>query len=249
MAHKGPTIASILEELATQFSGIVEAQDVYDQVLQHRPSQAKNPYASIRDQLRFGAPRIGWVWLGKGQLMPLQTALRGLQFRLIPSDTEITYGALFTMHLRPFVPYGTTDVQFVDAQGSPVPHQLISLSSDSDAVFLSSAPALQIQAWFDQNTFTVGDSILVRIQKTEPITLQLEREPAEALRSTDIIQQDQELIDELVERVSRGTRTALFCEDSVLAIYAQASWRTRYPGLPWRQLVQQDPRLQILDDG
>ena len=248
MAHKGPTIASILEELATQFSGIVAAQEVYDQVLQHRPSQAKNPYASIRDQLRFGAPRIGWVWLGKGQLMPLQTALQGLQFRLIPSDVEITQGALSTILLRPFVPYGTTDVQFVDTQGQPIPHQQISLRSDTDAVFLSSTSALQIRTWFTQQSFIAGDSILVRILKTDPLTLQLEQEPAKALRSADIIKQDQELVEALVERVTRGNRTALFCEDSVLAIYAQASWRTQYPGLPWRQLVQQDPRLQILDD-
>lgn len=248
MAHKEPTIASILEELATQFSGIVAAQDVYEKVLQHRPSQAKNPYASIRDQLRFGAPRIGWVWLGKDQLMPLQTALQGLRFRLIPYDVEIAHGALSTLHLRPFVPYGTTDVQFVDVHGQPIPHQQTTLESHTNAVMHSSAPALQMRTWFSQKPFIAGDSILISIFNTDPLTLQLEQEPAEDLRSADIIKQDQELIEALVERVARGNRTALFCEDSVLTIYAQAPWRTQYPGLPWRQLVQREPRLQMLDD-
>ncbi|NOK59283.1 MAG: hypothetical protein GFH27_549283n258 [Chloroflexi bacterium AL-W] len=247
MSHKGPTIASILEELATQFSGIVAAQAVYDKVLQHRPSQAKDPYASIRDQLRFGAPRIGWVWLGEGQLMPLQTALQGLQFRLIPSEAEVAAGALSTMHLRPFVPYGSTDVQFVHTNGQRIPQRDISLQFDTDTTFLSPTPARHIHTWFTREAFVPGDSILVRIQKTEPLTLRLEREPAAALRSADIAEQDQELVESLVKRVTRGNRTALFCEDSVLAIYARASWRTQYPGRPWRQLVEEDPRLQLLD--
>ncbi len=55
MAQSEPTISSILLELAEEYNGIVSEREVFERVLERRPSQAKDPYASIRNKLRYDA--------------------------------------------------------------------------------------------------------------------------------------------------------------------------------------------------
>ena len=88
MEQSEPTISSILLELAAEYSGIVSEREVFERVLARRPSQAKDPYASIRNKLRYDAIETGWVRLGGGELIPRQVALQGLRFRVIPSEEE-----------------------------------------------------------------------------------------------------------------------------------------------------------------
>src|SRR4051794_31246773 len=88
MEQSEPTISSILLELADEYSGIVPEREVFERVLMRRPSQAKDPYASIRNKLRYDAVETGWVRLGGGELIPRKAALQGLRFRVIPSEEE-----------------------------------------------------------------------------------------------------------------------------------------------------------------
>ena len=55
MEQSEPTISSILLELAAEYNGIVSEREVFERVLARRPSQAKDPYASIRNKLRYDA--------------------------------------------------------------------------------------------------------------------------------------------------------------------------------------------------
>jgi hypothetical protein len=70
MEQSEPTISSILLELADEYSGIVSEREVFERVLARRPSHAKDPYASIRNKLRYDAIETGWVRLGGGELIP-----------------------------------------------------------------------------------------------------------------------------------------------------------------------------------
>jgi len=79
MEQSEPTISSILLELADEYSGIVSEREVFERVLARRPSHAKDPYASIRNKLRYDAIETGWVRLGGGELIPRQAALQGLR--------------------------------------------------------------------------------------------------------------------------------------------------------------------------
>src|SRR5215213_6802561 len=88
MEQSEPTISSILLELAAEYNGIVSEREVFERVLERRPSQAKDPYASIRNKLRYDAIETGWVRLGGGELVPRHAALQGLRFRVIPSAEE-----------------------------------------------------------------------------------------------------------------------------------------------------------------
>jgi hypothetical protein len=59
MEQSEPTISSILLELADEYSEIVSEREVFERVLARRPSQAKDPYASIRNKLRYDAIETG----------------------------------------------------------------------------------------------------------------------------------------------------------------------------------------------
>jgi hypothetical protein len=70
MAQNTPTIASILQTLSMYYNGPVSEREVMDRVLEQRPSRAKDPYAAIREKLRWYGPMLGWVRLGGGTLLP-----------------------------------------------------------------------------------------------------------------------------------------------------------------------------------
>jgi hypothetical protein len=247
VSRNEPTISSILRELADQFTTIVSERDVYNRVLERRPSRAKDPYASIREQLRFGAPRLGWVWLGGGQLVPLRVAQQGMRFRIIPSEDEFAGDLITKYTLRPFVPYGDADIRLEDAQGHALPIRAAAMQVTSGIFGPLSLPAVDLGAWFRTTKFEPGDSILCTIVQAEPLSLRIEREPAAQFRAAEVVPAEQELLDALVERIGRGGRNSIVCEDSVLPIYARAAWRTSYPGRPWQRLVEADKRLRLVD--
>lgn len=249
MVQKEPTIGDVLQELSSQYEGIVADRVVYDRVLERRPSRAKDPYASIRNQLRFNAPRVGWVWLGDNELMPLHAVLRGLRFRLIPTDEERAGQAMLRSSLRPFVPYGQGDIRIEDAHGHALPVAERGLTYTDGPFGAFTLAAVQPGDWFQQTSFRAGDSILVTITDVAPLTLRFEHEPASHFSADDVIAQERALLDELAARVQRAGRDMVSAEDGVLVIYARAPWRTEYPGRPWQHLVAADRRLRLLDEG
>lgn len=247
MALHEPTIASILQQLAAHYHGVVAEREVFDRVLERRPSNAKDPYASIREKLRFGAPRVGWVRLGGGELIPLRVALLGLRFRVIPSDDEFAGDMIERDRLEPFVSRNETNLRLEDVGGRLLPARAATLPIGEGIFGPVAVPALSLGDWFQRVDFQPGDSVIVTIRLFEPLTLRLEHEPATLFRAEAVARQERELVDELVQHVARGRNNMLFAEDSVLPIYARAPWRTGYPGRPWQQLVAADRRLRLVD--
>lgn len=248
MAHDEPTIAHILQELSAQYEGIVAEQEVFERVLERKPSRAKDPYAGIREKLRYDAPRVGWVRLGGGQLIPLRVALEGLRFRIIPSADEFAGDMIARSKFAPFVPYNTADLYLEDATGRRLASRDTSLPIGKGILGMNYSAALALGDWFERVQFEPGDSIIITIRSAEPLTLRLEREPALAFRERDVLDQERELLDAIAGQVARGRSDMLFPQDGVLPVYARAPWRTGYPGRPWQQLVAADPRLQLVDD-
>ncbi|GAB4189348.1 MAG: hypothetical protein OHK0022_01580 [Roseiflexaceae bacterium] len=251
MSPKEPTIATILLELSEQYDGAVPEREVFDRVLARRPSTAKDPYARIREQLRFHSAHVGWVGLGNGQVMPLRVALLGLRFRITPTADEIDRALLLRDTLRPFVDFQLkiAELHIEDAQGQPLSIRDTSLQA-SDVLFGTIMNhAIDLGIWYQRVGFTPGDSILVTITGYQPLALHLEYEPADRFDQAAVAEQDRELLEGIVARVARNSRSSFMPEDVVLPIFARAAWRTGYPGTAWQRLVQQERRLRLLEGG
>ena len=191
MEQSEPTISSILLELADEYSGIVSEREVFERVLARRPSQAKDPYASIRNKLRYDAIETGWVRLGGGELIPRQVALQGLRFRVIPSEEEFAGDMLSRVWLIPFASLRQPVPQLEDADGRPIQTSSAHLPGSEGSFSFFSTEAQTLGDWFRRTGFEPGDSMLVTITRTEPLTLRLEREPAAAFRADEVAAQEQ----------------------------------------------------------
>lgn len=248
MSTHEPTIANILRRLATEHDGPVAERRVLEQVLERRPSNAKNPFATIRERLRWDGLTLGWLRLNRHELVPLRVALQGLRFRCVPRATDVERGLLPLAHLQPFVGLRGVMVQLSDADGASIAY----LDLDADSIFQLpdnfNARSCDLSDWYARTGFVAGDSILVTTLVAEPLTLQLVREPAAEFKRSAVAAQDAELLTAIVERVRRSQLTLIPSDEVVLPIFAAAAWRAAYPGTPWQQLVTQDGRLQLIDD-
>src|SRR5262245_58687215 len=248
MARDERTIADILQELSAQYDGVVAEREVMDRVLERRPSRAKDPYAGIREKLRYEGPRLGWVRLGGGELIPLHVALEGLRFRIIPSDDEFAGDAIAWSKFVPFVSSDQPGLRVEDAAGHAITTRGASLPIGEGIFGPSYSPALGLGDWFKRSDFAPGDSLIVTIRATKPMTLRLEREPAAAFQEQRVVDQERDLVEAIAEHMSRSRSNMIFSHEVVLPAYARAAWRTSFPGRPWQQLVAADPRMRLADE-
>ncbi|PDW04862.1 hypothetical protein [Candidatus Viridilinea mediisalina] len=244
MTHHEPTIAAILRQLAGEYHGPVEERRVLERVLEQRPSNAKNPFATIRERLRWDGLALGWLRLGRGQLMPLHIALHGLRFRCLPRDEDLGNGMLPLAHLLPFC--GTRGMNFTlqDAWGRPL--EFISLKPDEP--HMNGMPAFAMNQWYSKVGFRSGDSIIVTVTRSDPLVLTMTRERREDFSASAVAKQDAELLEAILQRTQRTQSTLAPCDEIVLPIFATAPWRSAYPGTPWQHLVLRDERLTLVDD-
>ncbi len=248
MPPNEPTIADILQALATQFDGPVKERQVLDRVLEQRPSTAKNPYATIRERLRWDGPALGWLRLDRGELVPVRVVLQSLRFRYIPLLWEIEAGLLPLVRLQPFVGLRSATPLLQDATGTGVFAACRHIDTRYPRLTTGLTASFDLSAWYIQTGFEPGDSIVFTITATEPLTLQVVRERREDFRPADVAAQDAALLEGIAERVQRSRLPLTPCDEVILPIFARASWRTGYPGYPWQYLVVRDERLQLVND-
>ncbi|MGQ9549548.1 MAG: hypothetical protein ACUVSY_12150 [Roseiflexus sp.] len=248
MAQREPTIASILMELAEEYDDVVAEHEIYERVLHRRPSRARDPFASIRERLRFEANEVGWVRLGEGKLLPLRVALTGLRFRVAPDPHEMVTGLLLRTRLLPFVPLNYADFILVDGDGAPISFQLDTIIRVDDLFGPMEQPAINIGEWMHREGMFDGDTILVTIEQASPLTLRFQREPYPAVWSIEARRQEQELLEGIVARVMSSRSLPISAAEAVLPVYARAPWRTTYIGRPWQELVMHDHRLRLINE-
>jgi hypothetical protein len=245
MAQHEPTISSILQELAEEYHTIVNERTLCERVLERRPSQAKDPYASIRDKLRWDGTHVGWIRLGGGDVIPLRILREGLTFRVIPDDEEYRTDQISRFRCAPFINVYDAHIRLEDEAGRAIDAKPLALR---DPNYVPHNAKISLGDWFRRSGFEQGDSILVTIQSHTPLTLRLEREPMAAFRADDVLQHEHDLLEEVARLVARTRTNLISAEELILPIYARASWRTGYPSRPWQMLVENDRRLRLVDE-
>ena len=244
MTQREATIAGILRRLAGEYQGPVEERQLLERVLEQRPSSAKNPFATIRERLRWDGLTLGWLRLSRGQLVPLRIALEGLRFRCIPRPRDLVTGLLPLAHLQPFWGACGATCHLRELNGTPL--DILPLADDG--VRSTGLPAVNCHAWYARVGFCAGDSVIVTVTSVEPLTLTIEHEPQCLFTPAAVAAQDAELLEAIVDRVRRAHAALIPCDEVILPIFAAAPWRTTYPGTPWQQLVVGDGRLRLVDN-
>jgi hypothetical protein len=244
MTNHEPTIATILRLLADEYDGPVDERRVLERVLERRPSNAKNPYATIRERLRWDGLTLGWLRLSRSQLVPLRIALQGLHFRCLPRPRDLHAGLLPIAHLQPFAGLRNYECTLRDSAGRTLPF----IDLDAEQSQSTALPAFDLRDWYARVGFEPGDSIVVTVASSDPLVLQIEREGQAQFRGAAVAAQDAELVATIVERVRRSQAALVPCDEVILPIFATAPWRNGYPGNPWQHLVMRDGRLQLVDD-
>ena len=133
-------------------------------------------------------------------LWPMRLAMKGVRFRVTPSQTEVEHSLLAGASL-----YGLTPpdlpweaMQFIDAAGNTLSFDLTAIEEKMETLFGESTGenhGFQLSAWFERTGFRFGDSILATIVDWEKGRFMIEHEPASQRRQDVITHKNQELAD------------------------------------------------------
>jgi hypothetical protein len=250
MTDQPITIESALRQVTDQLEGPTTLSDIVQRVLEIRPSQAKNPTQSIRTAIRYQYD-LGWAWLDEQTIIPLRLSMRGVRFRITPSQTEFKHGILLpTTAFQGFLARGVEieSVQFVDTSDRALPSNVVNVEEEHRSTFMLGY-SLELQAfgleeWFRRVDFQRKDSILVTIEDWETARYRLEREPVGKRRHSEITQKNQELADLFFEVLEHARRDSIYDTVAVQSVYARMPDPGGYPGDHWTKVVEQDPRMK-----
>ena len=99
--------------------------------------------------------------------------------------------------LIPFASLRQPAPQLEDADGRPIQTSSAHLPGSEGGFTFFSSEAQTLGDWFRRTGFEPGDSVLVTITRTDPLTMRIEREPAAAFRAEEVAAQEQALIEAL----------------------------------------------------
>jgi hypothetical protein len=89
------TRSDAIKQVASQLDGPISLDEFAEQVLSIKPSKAKNPKASIRQNIRYEHEGKTFVFLDDKILLPMQLAMSGVSARVPLSRQEVDKGLLY----------------------------------------------------------------------------------------------------------------------------------------------------------
>ena len=254
MPHeKTTTIAEAVAQIVAQLDGPLSRDELVACVLAIRPSQARDPTASIRNHLRWQEVGRSLVFLDPQTVMPLRIVMQDVRFCVPLSRSEVNRSVLYTdpaflYFLPPETPYG--QMRLLDEAGRPLPTKAITLKQKEQGLFGPfeyEIPALDLGDWFRAYRMRAEDSILVTIKDWQTSCFQLEHEPVRERRKhrQEIERKNRELAGLIYDLLENAGRTEwVFVGEAVTTAYARMSDPRGYPGDHWLRVVEQDTRMK-----
>lgn len=251
MADEQMTLDEALQQVLESLDSAIPATEFYQKVLTLRPSQAKNPTASIREKLRFAwADRL--LRANRDTVIPARLVMEGVRIAVPLDRQEINKGLLFAYPaLDGFVSHNVplTEIKLSDAQGRPLPVQLRSFTRKIKTRFGDAEEqyaGFELDNWFKRHQARRGDYVLITIEDWARKHLRLEYEPAKMRerRKQEIEAKNRELADLLFNLLESDSGEGIIASTALLVAYAQMRDPHGYPGDHWRLVVAEDPRMR-----
>jgi hypothetical protein len=205
---------------------------------------------SIPRRAQSGRAResVTWDSISAG---PLRQAMRGVRFRIVLGRQEVRQGVLaLNSVLAGFVSqYEVGSVQWMDEQGQPLsapPAWLNERRRSLGKAFTYRRPALDLGGWIRARRARPDDSILVTVEDWDKKRFRLELEPRQARRDhlAEIERHNQKLTNILVSMLQTSRSDSLHVPEAIPTAYASLADPLAYPGDPWTELVDRDPRIE-----
>jgi hypothetical protein len=246
------SIAEAVAQALSDVQGPISVIEFVEKVLTIRPSSAKNPAASIKNHLRWDANGKSIVYLDSKTIVPLQSAMRGVRFRVPLTRQEVKHGVLLTHPaLMGFVNvWRGESVQWADEQGNPLPAQptaIVRKQATLQETHTRELPGIDLGAWMKARRARQDDHVLVTIESWEPKRLQIELESAKSYRQhrDEVARQNQELADALYDALENTSYEQIWLSQAIPAAYLNLSDPHGYPGDHWYEVVTRDPRMRF----
>lgn len=250
--QKPPTIAEAVAQVVAQMDGPLPWDEFIARVLAIRPSQARNPAASVRNHIRWEEIGSSLAFSDPKTLVPLRIAMQGVRFRIPLDPPEVRQGLLylhpaFDYFLRKEIP--PEQMGLLDEAGQFLPTRVVQVERKGKTFlgpFGYTLLALDLADWFRNQRVAPGGSILVTIEDWQTGRFRLEYESAQERRKhqQEIEQKNRELADLLYELLEDARDERIFCSEALSTAYLRLSDPRGYPGDHWIVVVQQDPRMK-----
>ena len=149
-----PNYAEILREILSSEDGPVSTEELSVQILQKRPSNARNPHQAALAKIREEAGRQ-LIYLDKTHILPLRLAYQGARFRIRLTKEYVDHAALpieecFHHYLPPW--FKRDNIRLIDTQENPIHTQLletphtVTFSSEKQVEYKE--PVIVLREWF-----------------------------------------------------------------------------------------------------
>ncbi len=219
MPQTKPSIHFLLCELARTTTESMTLESLIAAVHAQRGDPDTAPSHRIKQIILENPLKTDWVLLASGLYCPRHRAARGATFRLVPDLGAIAADEIELDWLYPFVA-----IQYP-----------IYMGVDRTPMEWQPSGRISMQGWMRKNACKPGDHIIVTVDEVLPNTLHFQLERAEFLHLEDCLGAESTIIDAL-KSIPKLELTPLRAQICVLAIYANAAWRSDYPGRPWQVL-------------
>jgi hypothetical protein len=246
---KPPNYAEIIHEILSSVNGAVSTEDLAVQILQKRPSNAKNPHQAAIAKIRE-ENGMKLIYLDPTHVLPLRLAYLGARYRIRLTREIVNHAALsleecFYHYLPPS--FNQENIRLIDANGNPIPMQFIktphTITFSSEKKVEYKKPVIVLQDWFLSQKIHFKDHILVTIEDWEQGIFRLELEKF-VNHQPDILAERNQLFANLIfDMLETAQSEDIYDHVAVPTVYAKMPDKQGYPADHWVLIVSNDPRM------
>ena len=227
---------SVALELAAEPCGLHELAELVAALVPPEPDRLNALHNLLGDR------SVPAVSLADGRYMPSQTALRGIQLRLIPAPAELKEGVLaLERHLPEFLLTPARDAfSLIDSAGQDVIEAVFHLGSEGTAA--------DVGRWFERERFELGDDVVLAITDFTRRVFTLRREPHAARPERAIGRVTRALAAALAGLLERTPGRSAYVHEILPTAWARLPALKSVAAEPLSMLVLAHPRLDLVEE-
>lgn len=252
-----PTRMELIAQIVRQLEGPTPLETIVDRVLERKPSRAKDPRSPIRGDTRLHACSLGIVFadLERKLIVPAQIAMRGMRFRHVVTEAEISRrmllwdesDAVYLASPSTLPDFDRPDLQLIDGAGQAIAAERSAVPLE--VVNTAGYPMLRgsgrkLAACLRQHQVKAGDSLLFTIEQFDPPRWRMEHEPQAQRDQAAIDRRNRELMDILFAMLENSPGEYIDMYAAVRSAFCQLSDPYGYPGDPWMTALPRDGRMR-----